>query len=598
MNNPNDWTDDELWETVWDHMIPYTGVESGPNEDGRFLRTCHLSTRLSIMVPSAERDMDLVPLHEIPNGQIIRIFCRSMDALSLATSNNNKATIISVRYKTAALFKGERMLHLIDQQYRTVDTPDRGLCPNDILVFRDIDKSVQFNKPQSGVVLPNRTEQSGVTSEKKRRDTLLVPARDVKARKHMQVSDVYAHLRGLGILSMDATTAGAMSLMEVTAQILVSLKIYAQVTMVEVSRLLEHGPQSLDFELWLPFDVMGETMDIRQRAEAHLNPQFGMAQLNVVRGRFHAHFRDVKATLLHILSYYVNLLQLHPSITQALTKLVDRLHPIYQQFRPSGTTVPNFMWVLRMVCLMIDRIFSTVQPPPQAMLVQSLWQQSEYYRLNDTESSCLDTVSSVVEALDRLPDFAQHLALSDELRDRQTGLITKGDGYVAPKAEQVPRIMEAIEVEKVVKRKARRAPRLIKKKEETQANEPTATSSASTSSVKADKTPAKTTTKKDSKQSRTVSLLQSVKGEDTLDRPCAYYNSAGGCSLSTSCKYSHRLPTDVTEAKQVKYMMDRLHMNGSSDFNAAYPNLDGTEMTTTTTHSSNTSKHGGAKKST
>ena len=63
----------------------------------------------------------------------------------------------------------------------------------------------------------------------------------------MQVSDVYSHMRGLGILSLDAITAGAMSLMEVTAQILVSLQIYAQVTMVEVCRLLEHGPQSLGF---------------------------------------------------------------------------------------------------------------------------------------------------------------------------------------------------------------------------------------------------------------------------------------------------------------------------------------------------------------
>ena len=166
---------------------------------------------------------------------------------------------------------------------------------------------------------------------------------------NMQVSDVYAHMRGLGILSMDAITAGAMSLMEVTAQILVLLQIYAQVTMLEVFRLMEHGPQSLDFELWLPFETMGETINIRQRAEAHLNPQFGMIQLTVIRGRFKAHFRVVKATLLHILSYYVNLLQLHPTITQALMKLVDRLYPIYQQFCPNGVTVPNFMWVLRMV---------------------------------------------------------------------------------------------------------------------------------------------------------------------------------------------------------------------------------------------------------
>ena len=142
--------------------------------------------------------------------------------------------------------------------------------------------------------------------------------------------------------------------------------------------------------------------------------------------------------------------------------------------------------------------------------------------------------------------------------------------------------------------------RQAKKKEDTQVSEPIATASASTGNVKADKPTVKTTAKKESKQSRTVSILQQSNGEDTLNRSCAYYNSAGGCSLSTSCKYSHRLPTDVTEAKQAKYMMDRLHMNGSSDFNATYPNLDDSEQTATTTQSipSNTSKYGGVKKST
>jgi hypothetical protein len=42
ITNPNDWTDEELWETVWEYMIPHTGSESEPNEDGRFLHTCHL----------------------------------------------------------------------------------------------------------------------------------------------------------------------------------------------------------------------------------------------------------------------------------------------------------------------------------------------------------------------------------------------------------------------------------------------------------------------------------------------------------------------------------------------------------------------------
>jgi hypothetical protein len=81
-----------------------------------------------------------------------------------------------------------------------------------------------------------------------------------------------------------------------------------------------------------------------------------------------------------------------------------------------------------MVCLMIDRVFSRVQPPPQAMVVQSLWHQADYFQVNSLETSCLNLVQSVVQALNNLPDFAHNLTLSDELRDRQTGIITKGDG--------------------------------------------------------------------------------------------------------------------------------------------------------------------------
>jgi hypothetical protein len=89
--------------------------------------------RLAMMVPSADRVMDLVPLQNVPNKQIIRIFCQSVDTLSLATNNNNHPAIFSVRYQTADLYKGERMLHLLDQQYRTADTSDGGTCPNDII---------------------------------------------------------------------------------------------------------------------------------------------------------------------------------------------------------------------------------------------------------------------------------------------------------------------------------------------------------------------------------------------------------------------------------------------------------------------------------
>jgi hypothetical protein len=109
-------------------------------------------------------------------------------------NNNNHPAIISVRYKTANLYKGERMLHLQDQQYRTADTPDRETCLNDIVVYRDQDRAVQINKSQSSVIVPNRVDLTETIAEKKGRDNLPVSIRDVKARKHMQVSQrVFTH---------------------------------------------------------------------------------------------------------------------------------------------------------------------------------------------------------------------------------------------------------------------------------------------------------------------------------------------------------------------------------------------------------------------
>ena len=52
-------------------MISHTGAENSLNEDGRTLRTCQLSPRLAMTLPSADRAMDLIPLHDAPNGQNI-----------------------------------------------------------------------------------------------------------------------------------------------------------------------------------------------------------------------------------------------------------------------------------------------------------------------------------------------------------------------------------------------------------------------------------------------------------------------------------------------------------------------------------------------
>ena len=53
------------------------------------------------------------------------------------------------------------------------------------------------------------------------------------------------------------------------------------------------------------------------------------------------------------------------------------------------------------------------------MVVQSLWHQSEYLHEHNNETQGMNSVQSVVQALDRLPDFDNNLTLLDELRERQ-----------------------------------------------------------------------------------------------------------------------------------------------------------------------------------
>ena len=62
---------------------------------------------------------------------------------------------------------------------------------------------------------------------------------------------------------------------------------------------------------------------------------------------------------------------------------------------------------------MIDRVFSKVQPPPQSMVVQSLWHQADYFHVNSSDTQCIDSVQSVIQALDHLPDFENNLTLLD-----------------------------------------------------------------------------------------------------------------------------------------------------------------------------------------
>ena len=42
----------------------------------------------------------------------------------------------------------------------------------------------------------------------------------------------------------------------------------------------------------------------------------------------------------------------------------------------------------------------------------------------------------MITGLQKLPDFSDNHPLSDELQRRQQGVVTKGDGYVAPKQDK------------------------------------------------------------------------------------------------------------------------------------------------------------------
>ena len=65
------------------YMIPHTGVENSLNEDGRSLRTCQLSSRLARTLPSADRAMDLLHLHDAPNGQKVSLTSANINVMAV-----------------------------------------------------------------------------------------------------------------------------------------------------------------------------------------------------------------------------------------------------------------------------------------------------------------------------------------------------------------------------------------------------------------------------------------------------------------------------------------------------------------------------------
>jgi hypothetical protein len=53
IQNPNDWTDEDLWDTVWAYIIPVMPTEStSPSDEGMFTRAIQLSPALALQLPS------------------------------------------------------------------------------------------------------------------------------------------------------------------------------------------------------------------------------------------------------------------------------------------------------------------------------------------------------------------------------------------------------------------------------------------------------------------------------------------------------------------------------------------------------------------
>ena len=74
IQNLDDWSDEDLWSTVWAYMIPVMPADStSPSDEGRLARAIQLSPALTLQLPSAERTCELIPLHVVPLYSTIRL---------------------------------------------------------------------------------------------------------------------------------------------------------------------------------------------------------------------------------------------------------------------------------------------------------------------------------------------------------------------------------------------------------------------------------------------------------------------------------------------------------------------------------------------
>ena len=564
VTNANDWSDEDIWTVVWSYMIPVLPTDvDGPSEDGRFLRTIQQSATLGMTAMDDSAQCELKQLKHLKVNAVVRIYYRSLAAL-------HKNAVIYVRYMVAALIKdGKRLLKIIDQGNVSADTPDRGLCPIDQLLYVDLSATGDIAIPGPAIVIPTSTQSHAKEGQ-------AVPLATVMKRRQMNVSHLFHRMRSLDVISQNALLAGEQIVQDVALAIIVEQGMYAQVTTGEVTRLLSDGLQSLDLELWLPRDEYGDQGENFNRAYAHLCPAYGLPIQPVMRNIFRNTFTDVEALMRNVFTHYVNLLRLKTTIKDELGRIIRRSQPIFQGHREQGRTKDNLLWATRQIFAMIERTMSLVLTSRQTLDLISMDPSTIGGSHGPRPGGHSQTEDEVLDALSAIPNFTMNHALADELDRRQRGEITTGDGYQIPKADKPASVVEVNAVLKEVGRNKRRNNRNTSRgggdKGEDKNNKEMKPNPAS-----------------DNKASATKKQPTSQVNQD-IDKAsiCTFFISSRGCYRGTGCTYAHRMPADPQEAKDAKQALDQFNYTWSAEFRDAYmlhhPTPATTTGTTTTTN--------------
>ena len=292
---------------------------TSPSDEGRLARAIQLSPALTLQLPSAERTCELIPLRAVPLNSTIRVYRRVRDP-------QNQDSIISVRYQvTSNIQLGRRLLKLIDLDQTSIHTPVQGMSSADNLVSLDANNTMLIPPSDAANAIPPT-----VHIQKTPRDSQPTSGREVRARRLRLVNESYPRMHTLHVISQDAVAAGSQSLHDVANSIILTTKIYAQLTLDEVARLLHDGLASIDLTRWLPMDAHGEQAENSRRAYEFMNPMLGTAAPEVMRSCFTATFMHIEATMHHIFTYYVNLLKLHVGIKKESGNIIYRMKQFVQ----------------------------------------------------------------------------------------------------------------------------------------------------------------------------------------------------------------------------------------------------------------------------